>query len=317
MLPPTPGFLLGFIKIHRQGTLNVPYSDSDWDNSLPRTYQLVSSVYTFGWFSTGRDEAARQLLSEAWRSIENGMIPAKLGFVFCDRELGEDRDSDLFMELVKNLKIPLFSLSSRGFEPSLKKKDREFWRRVFHDRVMETLSGQEFVTVVLAGYMLVVSPEMCRQYTMINLHPAEPGGPKGTWQEVIWELIARGADSTGVMVHLVTEALDEGPPITYCTFPLKGERFDPLWVQMGAKLGFMPLGEIIQEEGEENPLFTEIRSQGVMREVPLLLLSLKALAEGRVRVEGDRILDQEGRETSGACLNKEVDGYLGHRRDET
>ncbi len=174
---------------------------------------------------------------------------------------------------------------------------------------METLRGEGVVTIVLAGYMLIVSPEMCRRYTMINLHPAEPGGPKGTWQEVIWELIARGADRTGVMVHLVTEALDEGPPITYCTFPLKGRRFDPLWVQMGAKLGFMPLGEVIQEEGEKNPLFQEIRRQGVVREIPLLLLTMKVLAEGEVGIEGGRILDREGRETGPFCLNREVDEY--------
>ncbi len=267
-------------------------------------------MYTFGWFSTGRDEAARQLLSKTWRSIENGMIPARLGFVFCDREPGEDAESDRFIQLVKDLRVPLFSLSSRRFQPSMRRKDRELWRRAFHDQVMGILKGQESVTVVLAGYMLIVSPEMCQQYTMINLHPAEPGGPKGTWQEVIWELIAQGAERTGVMVHLVTEALDEGPPITYCTFPLKGERFDPLWVEMGVRLGFMPLGEIIQEEGEKNPLFKAIRSEGVVREIPLLLLTLKALAERRLRLGGWKIRDQKGREIPAACLNSEVEEYV-------
>ena len=274
------------------------------------------SIYTFGWFSTGRDEAARQLLTEAWTSIQNGMIPARVGFVFCDREPGEGAESDRFIQLTKDLRIPLFSLSSRRFDPPLRRKERGLWRRGFHDKVMEMLKGEDVGMVVLAGYMLIVSPQMCRRYTMINLHPAAPGGPKGTWQEVIWELIARGADKTGVMVHLVTEALDEGPPITYCTFPLKGEHFDPLWVQMGAKLGFMPLGEIIQEEGEKNALFQEIRSQGVKREVPLLLLTMKTLAERKVRVEEGKILDPEGREIAPICLNREVDGYPSRLRDQ-
>jgi len=274
-------------------------------------------MYTFGWFSTGRDEAARQLLTEAWRNIEDGIIPARLGFVFCDREAGEDPESDRFIQLVRDLKIPLFSVSSRRFDPTLRRKERESWRRAFHDRVMEILRGEEVPTVVLAGYMLIVSPEMCDRLTMINLHPAEPGGPKGTWQEVIWELIARGAERTGVMMHLVTEALDEGPPITYCTFPLKGEHFDPLWVQMGAKLGFMPLGEIIQEEGEKNPLFREIRKQGVMREIPLLLMTMKALAETKVRIGGGKILDQKGREIGSFCLNEEVDQYLSRLQHRT
>jgi hypothetical protein len=158
--------------------------------------------------------------------------------------------------------------------------------------------------------MLIVSPEMCQHYTLINLHPAAPGGPKGTWQEVIWELIAKGAEKTGVMVHLVTETLDEGPPLTYCTFPLKGDRFDSLWVEMGAKLSFMPLGEIIQEEGDKNDLFCEIRQQGVIREIPLLLLTMKALAEGRVRIQDSKILNQEGSETGSLCLNSEVEAHI-------
>lgn len=267
-------------------------------------------MYTFGWFSTGRDEAARELLTAAWRNIQDGVIPAKLGFVFCDREPGENPESDRFIQLVEDLGIPLFSLSSRRFDPVLRRKDRASWRRAFHNEVMAVLRGREAPAVVLAGYMLIVSPEMCRRLTMINLHPAEPGGPKGTWQEVIWALIAQGAEQTGVMMHLVTEALDEGPPITYCTFPLKGERFDPLWVQMGAKLGFLPLGEIIQEEGEKNLLFQEIRKQGVMREIPLLVMTMRALAENRVRIEGGKILDQKGREAGSLCLNKEIHEYL-------
>jgi phosphoribosylglycinamide formyltransferase-1 len=46
---------------------------------------------------------------------------------------------------------------------------------------------------------------------MINLHPAAPGGPTGTWQEVIWQLIEGRAVETGVMMHLVTPELDRGP----------------------------------------------------------------------------------------------------------
>jgi len=274
-------------------------------------------MYTFGWFSTGRDKAARDLLSEAWENIHDGTIPARIGFAFCSREKGDDPESDRFIQVVEDLAIPLYCLSSKTWNPALRERDREQWRRDFHEKVMAVLKGQRADAVVLAGYMLIVSPGMCHNYSMINLHPAAPGGPKGTWQEVIWELIARGADKTGVMVHLVTEALDEGPPITYCTFPLRGERFDRLWNQTATKLGFMPLGEIVQEEGEENSLFQEIRRQGVIKEIPLLLLTMKALAEGKLRVERGKILDQGGRETGCVCLNREVEEYLGRLRHRT
>ena len=274
-------------------------------------------MYTFGWLSTGRDEAARELLSQAWENMNNGTIPGRIGFVFCNREEGDDPESDLFIRLVEGLGIPLLCLSSKKWNPPLRERNREAWRRDFHMQVMHVLKNQRAGTLVLAGYMLIVSPEMCQNYAMINLHPAAPGGPKGTWQEVIWELIARGADTTGVMVHLVTEALDEGPPITWCTFPLKGERFDPLWVQMGARLGFMSLGEVVQEEGEKNPLFQEIRRQGVMREIPLLMLTMKVLAEGTLRVEGGKILDKKGEEAGSVSLNREVEAYLNRQRDST
>jgi phosphoribosylglycinamide formyltransferase-1 len=267
-------------------------------------------MYTFGWFSTGRDEAACELLKEAWHSIQDGTIPARIGFVFCNREPGEATESDRFIQLVKDLSIPLYALSSRRFNPTLKRENLGFWRKGFHDRVEETLEGEKIDTIVLAGYMLIVNPETCRRLPMINLHPAEPGGPKGTWQEVIWQLIARGAERTGVMMHLVTETLDEGPPITYCTFPLKGGAFDPMWVEMGAKLGFMSLGEIIHDEGEKNRLFQEIREQGVLREIPLLLMTMKALAQGRVRIQGERILDHRGEEIGSLCLNRDVEAHI-------
>ena len=248
-------------------------------------------MYTFGWFSTGRDQAAQQLLSEVWQRIQDTTIPARIGFVFCTREKGDNPESDQFIQRVKDLGLPLYCLSSMRWNRALRERDQEKWRCDFHQRVMDILEGQEADIIVLAGYMLIVSQETCQHYAMINLHPAAPGGPKGTWQEVIWELISRGADTTGVMIHLVTEALDEGPPLTYCTFPLRGKDFDPLWIQMGTKLGFMPLGEIVQEEGEQNQLFQEIRHEGVT-------------------VRGGKIFDQEGRESSPVCLNREIEVYL-------
>ena len=84
-------------------------------------------MYTFGWFSTGRDEAARQLLTETWNAIQEGMIPATLGFVFCDRELGDGLESDRFIQLVTNLGIPIYSISSRRFDSALRRENQESW----------------------------------------------------------------------------------------------------------------------------------------------------------------------------------------------
>ena len=81
--------------------------------------------------------------------------------------------------------------------------------------------------LVLAGYMLIASPALCRKYAMLNLHPALPGGPKGMWQHVIWELIENEADETGAMIHLATAQLDRGPVVSSFRFSLRRPRLGP------------------------------------------------------------------------------------------
>jgi phosphoribosylglycinamide formyltransferase-1 len=147
--------------------------------------------------------------------------------------------------------------------------------------------------------MLITGPELCKKFTMINLHPAEPEGPTGTWQEVIWKLISDNSERTGVMMHHVTEILDRGPPITYCHFPIKGGKFDELWKQMETKRENQSLENIMQNEGEAEPLFSEIRKEGVKRELPLIIQTIKEFAEGRIKIE-DGIVIAEGEPISGA-----------------
>ena len=101
--------------------------------------------------------------------------------------------------------------------------------------VMDKLSGLEADICVLAGYMLIVSGKMCRQYPLLNLHPALPDGPTGTWQEVVWELIDSNAKTTGAMVHLATEEVDRGPVVSYVTVPITGPIFDQHWESLKGK----------------------------------------------------------------------------------
>jgi phosphoribosylglycinamide formyltransferase-1 len=186
----------------------------------------------------------------------------------------------------------------------------EAWRSLYHQEIAKRLQAFPVDTIVLAGYMLIVSPSLCESYSIINLHPAPPKGPKGTWQEVIWQLIAKREAKTGVMMHLVTKDLDEGPPITFVTFPITGGSFDPLWADLEGKSKRQSFQQTMKEEGENNPLLKEIRKQGVRRELPLIVMTLKALAEGRVRIEHGKVLDGKGKEIGGACLNDEVEEYL-------
>ncbi|MDQ7837770.1 MAG: formyltransferase family protein [Thermodesulfobacteriota bacterium] len=259
--------------------------------------------YLIGWFSTGRDKAARDLLSTAYENMRSGFIPAAIEYVFCNRNMGESAESDKFLELTRDLGLKTITFSSRDFLPEEKRQSMERWRALYHRAVMERISNFRNNLIMLAGYMLIVSPEMCRRHAIINLHPAAPKGPAGTWQEVIWKLINQKAGETGVMIHVVTETLDEGPPITYCTFPIFGGGFDPLWAELRSKLGTHTLQELIAAEGESNKLFQRIRQEGVRREIPLIVLTLKTLAEGKVEISGKNAL-------APYCLNKEIDAYL-------
>jgi hypothetical protein len=66
----------------------------------------------------------------------------------------------------------------------------------------------------------------------------------------------------------------------------------------------------VREEGESNPLFNEIRRQGVRRELPLIVMTLRALSENRVRIENGKVVDDKGKRIEGICLNDEVEEYL-------
>lgn len=278
-------------------------------------------MYRLGWFSTGRDPAARKLLRAAVEAIGKGVVPAEISFVFSNREPGEAEESDEFFRMVRDYGIPLVTFSSRRFMPELRKRGRRdqealsLWRILYDREVMERLRGYQADLHVLSGYMLIVGDEMCRKYKMINLHPAEPGGPKGTWQEVIWELIRRRAERTGVMMHLVTERLDEGPPVTYCTFPIRGGAFDSLWEGMERKLKEKTLEQVMREEGEAEPLFREIRRQGVKRELPLIVRTLKAFAEGKVEIRQGRPFSGGKPLERGYDLTEEVEEVVREGRE--
>jgi len=259
-----------------------------------------------GWFSTGRDKAARDLLQTVCTSIERGEIKAEIIFVFSNREPGEKKESDSFFELVQGYRIPLICLSSDKF----KEKFGEGWRAEFEKEAMKRLESFGPDLCVLAGYMLIVGQEMCQRYPMINLHPAAPGGPKGTWQEVIWQLMEEEASETGVMMHLVTPELDEGPPATYCIFSIRGQPFDRYWDEIKGR----STEEIEAKEGENNPLFRLIREYGVARELPLIVATLKAFSEGRVRIEGRRIVDGAGKAVEGYNLTEEVERKISRRK---
>lgn len=250
-------------------------------------------MLNIGWFSTGRDKAARQLLQAAQDKICSGDINGEISFVFSNREPGESKESDLLFKLVRSYKIPLVCLSHKRFKTSKEEKDSDIkkeWRIKYDKEVNKKIDTFAPDLCVLAGYMLIVSEELCRKYDMINLHPAPPGGPVGSWQDVIRTLIQNKSDTAGAMMHLVTPELDRGPVVTYCLFSIKGETFAEYW-----------------RKDDKNMLFQLIRQHELAREFPLITLTLQSLSQGEVSIKDRRAIDDQGKLISGYNLSDKVD----------
>lgn len=273
-------------------------------------------MYKIGWFSTGRGQGSLNLLHAIVAAIKQRAINAELAFVFCSREKGDAEGSDRYLQQVKDYGLNLVCFSSKRFKPELRKQGLansdalNQWRIEYDREIMVRLGNLSAHINVLAGYMLVASPQMCAAYDMINLHPAAPDGPAGTWQEVIWQLIGARSEKSGNMMHLVIEELDKGPPITYSTFSLRGEGFDQLWKDMDEKIKNASLVEVAKAEGEQNPLFSKIRQEGARREIPLVVQTVKAFADGRIYLK-DRKIIAEGKTLQGPyCLTEDIEKQI-------
>ncbi len=270
-------------------------------------------MYRLGWFSTGRGEGSRGLLKAVQDTIVSGDLEAQIEFVFCSREYGETEATDQYLRMVEGYGIPLVCFSyqkyrrARGMKRPDPGEPMPQWRLDYDREVMHRIAGFRPNLCLLAGFLLIFGHEMANKYDIINLHPALPGGPVGMWQGVIWELIEAGADETGAMMHLAIPELDKGAAVSYCKFPIRGGRFDEAWREIERR----PLAEIRQTEAEDNALFKLIRQAGVVREVPLIVATIRAFSQGRVRIDGDRrVVDAAGEPINGYDLSGEIDDLV-------
>lgn len=265
-----------------------------------------------GWFSTGRGEGSCRLLQAAVDAIREGRLDAEIAFVFSNRERGQFDVTDGFLDQVAGYGIPLVTLSDSRFrrehrgEVARTGQPLPAWRMDYDGAVADLLRPFEYDLGMLAGYMLVMTAPLFEGHAMLNLHPAAPGQPAGTWQEVTWQLIDGRVDHGGVRIHLVTAALDEGAIVTFCTFPLRGATIDLLWRAVDHR----SVAEIRDLEGEAFPLFREVRRRGSARELPLVVETLRAFSNGRLRLHDGAILASGTRIVHGFDLTPEIEGSL-------
>lgn len=265
-----------------------------------------------GWFSTGRGPGSRNLLKTVMDGKLKGELDIDVAFVFCNWDNTEEPNPkkdqrDLFFKMVEGYGIPLIAESWKKFKPEMRARDEAAWRDEYGRRLRERTADRPFDLGILAGYMLWMDDRTCELYDMVNLHPALPDGPKGTWEEVIWDLIRNRADRQGIMMHMCTKDWDRGDALTYCRFPIKGKRYDLLWKQLDEKLKTSTLDEIIAREGTEEPLFNRIREDGAKREQPLIISTIKLFADGKVSIKGKRLYSGGVRLEHPYDLTAEVD----------
>lgn len=104
--------------------------------------------------------------------------------------------------------IPAQCISPKDFES----------RDVFNKVLLETLVDLKVDLIVLAGFMVVIPPEMIRTFRnrIINVHPSLIPSFCGTGYyglRVHEAALARGVKVSGATVHFVDEGTDTGPII--------------------------------------------------------------------------------------------------------
>lgn len=153
---------------------------------------------------------------------------------------------------------------------------RESNGREAYDRaIMDVLQKHEVELIALAGYMKIVTPVLIGAYPdrIMNIHPSLLpcfSGLDAQKQAVDW-----GVKIAGCTVHFVTEGVDEGPIIIQAAVPvLPGDTADTLSARILA---------------QEHRIYPR---------------AIQLYAEGRLRVEGRRVLVSGSSESStGAVIS--------------
>jgi formyltetrahydrofolate-dependent phosphoribosylglycinamide formyltransferase len=113
--------------------------------------------------------------------------------------------------LARRFDIRTWSHSHKGME------------RAEFDRLMDAeLRRHDVEVVALAGYMRLLSPEFIRGWEgrILNIHPSLLPSYKGL--DTHRRALLAGEEYAGCSVHLVTEALDDGPVLARSVVKIRG-----------------------------------------------------------------------------------------------
>lgn len=147
-------------------------------------------------------------------------------------------------------------------------------REAYDRELLEVLNQHDVELVLLAGYMKIVTGLLVNAYAnrMMNIHPSLL--PSFPGLDVQKKTIDWGCKLAGCTVHFVTEGVDEGPIILQAAVP-------------------------ILDDDTPETLATRILEQ----EHKIYPRAVQLFAEGRLRVEGRRVLIEQGRPLGEALIS--------------
>ena len=144
--------------------------------------------------------------------VAAGEIPAEICLVVSNRKMA------FGLERAAQAGIPTAYFPLKPYQEAGKT------REAFDADLAELVLAQKPDLVVLAGWMLVLSPAFLTQFPnqVINLHPALPGQFAGTHAiDRAYETFQQGEIThSGCMVHVVVPEVDAGPVIATSEVPI-------------------------------------------------------------------------------------------------
>lgn len=144
----------------------------------------------------------------------------------------------------------------------------QFEDRLAYDRALaEDLEVAEIEAVVLAGYLRLITPPLVERYAgrMINVHPSLLPAFPGL--HAVKQALDYGVKVTGATVHFVDTGLDSGPIIAQEAVT-------------------------IRPDDTENTLASRIQSV----EHRLLPAAVHAIDQGKIRIEGRKVISEDYQE---------------------